>query len=930
MQRILSIVFFLVFIVNVLSAQDIRKDFEDAEYYFMYEEFSEALPIYLDILKMDPDNCQINYRVGLCLMYSSNPKDKETALPYFEKSTKDINPNYKEGNYRERRAPSDSYFYLGNVYRYALDFDKALVAYEKFLSLLPVKDVFYIDYVKREIEATKNAKELVNFPVKVQIENLGEKINSPTSVENCPVVSYDENTLVFTSGKKNIFSPDIDINVVNQDYEMDQIYFSQRRDGKWTDPRNITKELGATKRAVPVTINADGTELYLVQDDNDNGNIYVSHFKNEKWSSMKKLNGNINTKHWESHASLTRDGKTLYFTSDRSGGYGGLDIYISSRDEDGEWGPAVNIGTTINTPWDEETPFILGDDKTLYFSSQGHYGMGGLDVFHTTKLSEGVYSSPLNLGYPINTVGNDLFYLPKANGEYAFFPLNNNERGIGKNDIYKISISIPDGHVAEIQLKGIISTQDQRSELPSDFIVAVIDSLTGDTLSKVKPNFVTGEYSTIIQNGNFKIEYKCTGYLSHYERLFIPDVYTRSEIVVNVEMIPLEVSKGEYYVIRNIFFDYGKDELRRESMIELERLASLMTKNPFLYVEIIGHTDAKGSSDFNKKLSERRAKSSIDYLVSLGIERNRFIGKGMGKSHFIAINDNPDGSDNPEGRQLNRRVEIKLMNSDITNIIVEEIKVPEQLMYTPDCRRKSNDTYTILAQKSKVKLSAEKSVGYTETVSGNEYFYTKGTYNQKSDAIKELNLVIDAGFIDASIISMNELGYQQKDIENTFNASQNDSVTETNAEYTIQLKALIKPADAGAFSGVKGVKENYSSDGFYRYVVGDFETREEAQEECKRLIETGFTDAFVTSLSKHYAKVKTKGEFTIQLKSVSRPVDIKLFSSLKGVQEKIGNDGQYKYIYGYFESIDDARKEIKKVQKAGFQDAFVVSMSKFK
>jgi len=604
-------------------------------------------------------------------------------------------------------------------------------------------------------------------------------------------------------------------------------------------------------------------------------------------------------------------------------------VYVSHRDENNDWGPPLNLGPTINTEWDEETPFILNDNKTLYFSSQGHYGMGGFDVFHSTKLEDNTFSSPLNLGHPINTVGNDLFYLPKSNGEYAFFPLNGNERGIGNNDIFRVSISIPDGHITEIVLKGTITLQDKKNELPNDFIVAVIDTITGDTLYKTIPDLISGKYETMIKNGHFKIEYKCTGYLPHYERLFIPEIYTRSEIVLDVEMIPMEVSAGEYYVIRNVFFDYGKHDLRRESLIELERLANIMLKNPFLYVEIIGHTDAKGSTEFNKKLSERRSLASIDYLVSLGIERNRFVSKGLGKSHFIAINENPDGSDNPEGRQLNRRVEIKLLNADIANIVVEEIKVPEQLRYAPDGRRKSNEIYTILVSKTDKKLSADKTTGLTETKVGDEFFYTSGEYKQKSEALKDLNQHIDKGFVDASITSMSQLGWEKNETQTSYNARQSEQLPSTGGKYTIQLKASVKPLDLAFFKSMKGVKEHYSSDGFYRYIYGQFPTIEIAREECKKIIEQGFPDAFVTSMNKFQENIVTKGEFTIQLKSLSKPVDIKTFSSLKGVQERIGNDGLYKYIYDNFDNIEDARKELKKVQKMGFQDAFVASMNKF-
>lgn len=945
------IIFFAI--SNTASAQDFKKKFVDAEYYFLYEEFSEALPIYLELIAKEPDNANINYRIGICLLHVPDPAENRKALAYLEKAITNINPKYKEGSYLEKGAPKDALFYLGNAYRNLLEFDNAVEVYKKYRNILNTKDVFYIDYIDREIQCTQNAKELVRLPLKLITENLGDVINSQSKIENCPVISDDESILVFTAGDKNVFSAEIDINVINYDYQMDNIYFSKKAEGKWTDPVNITKQVGATTRTVPVTISADGAELYLVKDDNDNGNIYVSNFKNDHWSQMKQLNKNINTKQWESHATITVNGKTLFFTSDRSGGFGGLDIYRSDRDDQGEWGPAVNLGPTINTKYDEETPFILNDSKTMYFSSQGHYSMGGFDVFHTTLLDNSTWSSPLNIGYPINTVGNDLFYLPKANGVYAFFPLNNNERGIGSNDIFKIAVSIPDGIETEIILKGDISLQDQKNELPHDFIINVIDSLKGDTLIKCKPDYLLSNYLTQIKSGNFKIEYKCGGYKTHYENLYIPEVYTRSEIVINVEMIPLEVTKGEYYVIRSIFFDYGKFDLRRESLEDLQRLADLMQKNPSLYIEIVGHTDAMGSDKFNQKLSENRSKTAIDYLVAQGIDQSRFVSKGMGKTHFIAINQNADGSDNPDGRQLNRRVEMKLLNSTTENIIVEDIKVPETLRFSREGRQRSSDRYTILLLKQKgnsvtsdlinkmlslvgVLLKTEafaKTTGspINETKIDDMIMYTVGDFANKSDAMKLLNIVIDEKFPEATIESQNEIGNIKKEINLTYNQNQIDTASgsEDLTKYTIQLSALTKPADLSLFKAIKGVKENLCLDGFYRYTYGEIEGLKAAQIEKQRMIDLGYPGAFLVKLENFNKKVEINGEFTIQLESLSEPVNLSRYT-LKGVRELIGNDGKYKYLYGKFSSVDEARKEIKKIQKSGYENAFIINTDKFK
>ncbi|MFH2095742.1 MAG: OmpA family protein, partial [Bacteroidota bacterium] len=427
------------------------------------------------------------------------------------------------------------------------------------------------------------------------------------------------------------------------------------------------------------------------------------------------------------------------------------------------------------------------------------------------------------------------------------------------------------------------------------------------------------------------------------EFLFIPEIYTRKDVVINVELIPLEVTSGEYFVIRSIFFDYGKHDLRRESMIELEKLGKLMIDNPSLYVEIIGHTDSKSSAEFNQKLSERRSRAAIDYLVNMGVSVDRFVSKGAGESHFIAINENPDGSDNPEGRQLNRRVEIKILNSDNNFIIAEEIYVPPQLRL-----RKESDIYTILIVNSKVPLEREyfvsrdpenllKDVKATNGETG--ILYTVGEYNKKSEALKLFNQIIELGFEDATILDsyqfedlkdkeltadvLNRTGDITGDPVNPVNSSGADTL------FTIQLKALSKPVPMSYFEGLKGVKENLCEDGFYRYTYMEIADYEEAKALRMKVIEMGYPDAFIVRQNKFNKIEDKKGEFTIQIKAMKSPVNLSYFRGLEGVREYIGNDGWYKYTYGKFSSMEEAKKELKKIAKKGYPDAFVVNVEKY-
>lgn len=921
---------------------ELKEKFIDAEYYYLYEDFNNALPLYLEVSKKYPDNSNVNYRIGMCYLHLAvlDESTRDNAVKYLTLGSKNITDRYTEGSYKETKAPSEVLFYLGNALRFKHKFDEAINSYEEFKKYLEVDDIFFIDLVNREIQATRNAVELILLPVKLDSQNLGEDINSPATIENCPVISNDETVLVYTAGDNNNFSPDIALDLVNQDYEMDAIYFTQKVDTGWAVPININKDINAGVKAVPVTISGNGKTLYIVQDDNDNGNIYRTDYEDGKWSPIKKLNKNINSKYWESHASLVPDGKTLYFTSDRPDGYGGLDIYRSDLDESGDWGPPVNLGPTINTIYDEETPFILEDGRTLYFSSQGHYSMGGFDVFHSRLLDDGKWSTPLNLGYPINTVGNDLFYLPKSNGEYAFFPLNNNERGFGLNDIYKISVVTPESGKTEINLKGLVTLQDKKPVLPKNSYIYVIDKTTYDTIASITPDLQKGDYNTLISSGDFKVYYFCEGYHDHEENLYIPDIYTRTDVVINVELIPLQVTSGEYFVIRSIFFDYGKHDLRRESKIELEKLGKLMTENPSLYVEIIGHTDYKSSAEFNQKLSERRSRSAIDYLVNMGISVDRFVSKGLGKTQFVAINQNPDGTDNEEGMQLNRRVEIKILKSDNNLVVVEDIYVPKHLKFKSDER-----TYKILVTTSKSPLNKDDFAAKdpknllkdVQAINGEDgILYTVGDYKEKSDALKLFNQIIELGFDGTKIIDNYELDeLKAKEFIVDFlnksdsTSSGNQTTNPVPGAYTIQLKALSKPIDMEFFSNLKGVKENLCSDGYYRYTYKIFTDVQEAQIEKQKVIELGYPDAFLVSTDKFNFIEDKQGEFTIQLKAMQKPVNISYFKGLEDVKEYIGNDGLYKYTYGKYTSISEAKKDLKKVAKKGFPDAFVVNVEKY-
>ena len=935
--RTMIIIFFIVLFPILGQAQSkwFKDTFIDAEYAFMYEEFKKALPMYLQLYKKDSTNANINYRIGSCYLHIAEPNDKINALPYLERAITNMTHEYDEGSYRERHAPYDALFYLGNVYRALHRFDEAIAMYERFKKTLEVDDIFYIDFIKREIQATRNAKELVKFPVKLEVESISDSINSDTTIENCPVISDDEKTMVFTQGNKNNFSGDVDLSD-DPDYQTDNIFCSKKVNWQWEKPVNITSQLSSKHaKMVPTSLSADGKDLYIIIDKNDNGDVYVSHYENGKWSKAKKLNKNINTRYWESHACISVDGKSLYFTSDRPGGYGGLDIYVSHKNEKGEWGKAKNLGKTINSKYDEETPFILDDGKTLYFSSQGHYCMGGFDVFHSKLMENGKWSTPLNLGYPINTVGNDLFYIPKFGGEYAFFPLNNNDRKIGGNDIYAIKITPPDSQATEITIKGTITLQDRKPEYPKDLSVFIINKETGDTTKKITPNLTNGIYEGTVSEGSYQVLFQASDYYPITKEVFVPRVYTRSDIVINIEMIPMEVAMGEFFVIKNILFDYGKYDLKRDGMIELEKLANLMLQNPGMYVEVVGHTDSKGSSSFNKKLSEKRAQAVVDYLTQKGLSRERFVAKGVGEEQPIAINQNEDGSDNPEGRQLNRRVELKIIKTDSEIFVKHDVYIPPELRYHQGNKtHNKRDAYTILLAKTTQPQTFSAGITVKSQKIGNTYYYTTQTFRSKSDAMLELNKLKDKYHLSkAKLISTNKLRNIKTTNQLVVNNEHSNDVGKDDLFYSVQLLAVRHPIPLSYFKNLKRneIKEHYFEDSIFRYTYRKVRGIDNAEQLKAKLIAMGYTDAFVVKYDKYRQLDKSvSARFGIQVASTSAPAALSKFKNLSGVHEFIGKDGQYKYVWGSFRTPEAARRNIDKLKKKGYTDAFIVNLNQFK
>lgn len=422
MNKILvAVTFFLstFYITYSQSKQDLKRAFINGEFSLMYEEYREALPFFLELYDAGRRDANIKHRIGLC--YLNIPNEKDNAILYLEEAAENITENYNEGYYTERKAPIETYLYLGRAYRVNNQLHEAIEAFNKYKELLDEDEKKQHQIVDAEITACNNALELKKIPTSIIERNLGRNINTEFNNIN-PLVSEDEETIVF----------------VTQLRFYDGIFSSKKRDNRWLPARNITLDFNSTNPLTPVYLTKDGNTLYLMRNDQDIFNLYVSRFENGVWGSLEKLGNNINSSAAETHACVSDDGLTIYFTSNREGGYGGFDIYKSERDSEGNWGPAVNLGPKINTSFDETTPFITVDGETLYFSSKGHFNIGGYDIFMANKQGDG-WLAPENLGFPFNTTDDDVFFFPLKNGSIAYYS-KYKENGYGNNDIFRIQI----------------------------------------------------------------------------------------------------------------------------------------------------------------------------------------------------------------------------------------------------------------------------------------------------------------------------------------------------------------------------------------------------------------------------------------------------------------------------------------------------------
>lgn len=682
--------------------------------------FDEALDYCLKAETFNPNEANLNYHIGVIYSFRRNEK----AIGYFEKAMQ-LDAYYKV----------HGYYSLAEKLHHEKKWDEAISEYREYIRLLQETrkktrkgERFLVDEdirnTEMRIKQCENGKNYSEVVSPVLITNIGSNVNSPYP-DYAPVVDKEQKLLIFTSrregnlGKK--YAP-YDI------YPYEDIYFSRRNDnGTWSEAKLLEGKVNSKKHDASVWLSEDGKRLIIYRYKQD-GNLYESKNEDGKWSKPKKV-AHVNSGYRETHASVTADGKTIYFTSDNPKLTKGdmLDIYkITYNEEKKKWSKPENLGDVINTEYDEACVFISPDGNTMYFSSEGHTSIGGLDIFKT-ELKDGKWTEPENIGYPVSSTYDDVFISVTADGT-GYYMDSDRRSGEGDKDIYVVTdlkaVKVPlvvkvynnvtkemidaevtvteksgnqvfdvektgtgeyhstlksfkkynvsvksDGfndYTAEVNSmikdpENLTVNQDVYME-PVGFLVlnghvkdkstgapvpATIELVQVDNGEKPDVKNNDGNFESSLANGKkYKLTISAEGYTPHVEDITLTDALDKDFLISRV---------GESVVLQNIYFDFDKSTLRSESVDELKNLKSILDKSPGMRVEISGHTDNIGSRTYNYSLSNRRAKAVVNWLIKEGVAGKQLESKGYGFDKPAATNDTD------EGRQLNRRVEFKLI-----------------------------------------------------------------------------------------------------------------------------------------------------------------------------------------------------------------------------------------------------------------------------
>ncbi|MBO2009276.1 OmpA family protein [Hymenobacter negativus] len=624
------------------QAQSTRKDLKTGNKFFEQENYRAAIPYYEKVLAKDPNNAKALFNAGISYMSF----DKEKASDYIYKAQK-LKP----------KVSKDVEYWLGRVDHLNYNFDEAVAHFQAYNATLKKNDQRK-EELAQWIQHSKNAKVQFNSPKDIFVKNLGPVINTQFS-EHSPVISSDDKLLIFTSrgeavtGASGSVSDKKNKSVAADGEYYEDIFETTRIDDEnWQKPRSLSGVLNGKGHDASIQLFDNDTKMLMYRNDN-NGDIFVTDKSGGDWTAPKALDGNINSKAFESDAFITPDGLTIYFSTGKFSEDGTLDLYVATRASTGaDWGTPKSLGANINTKYDDDSPYLSKDGKTLYFSSRGHNTMGGYDIFKSEYDEGGRKWGPaVNMGYPVNTPDDDSYYRLSPDGSYAYLS-SYRIGGYGEKDIYTIN------YIKNANIVGkVFSAKDSTTVIPGVELVFSGTQADKTALSFRDISKPDGGYQVAVLSGRtYQVAVSKDGKNIETQEFPVPvSTNDSTTITKNFYINYVDTTSNNLFAAKNIYFDTDKYKLRPESITRLNEISQILTANPGINMSIEGHCDSRNTDEYNMVLGQNRANAAFNYLKKQGVAETRMTTVSYGERRPAAPNDSP------ENMQLNRRDEFKVV-----------------------------------------------------------------------------------------------------------------------------------------------------------------------------------------------------------------------------------------------------------------------------
>ncbi|MCK9498227.1 MAG: OmpA family protein [Bacteroidales bacterium] len=864
MKNIIS--FLLIMLISFMAfSQELKPDRTNINYFydaeaFMYENnYNQALDLLLKLDNLSPDNPNVWYKIGVC--YLNTRLYKKNALEYLERAAKHTSSNYKENNHKEKNTPLESYLYLGIAYRVNYMFEESLDSFDKLIKMLnPSKpeDKALIKIAKREIQITENAIYNIQNPINAELVNLGEIINSEYT-DHSPIVDLHENYLIFTSKR-----PRDGQALVNQD---EDIFISKKVNNKWQEPVRLGAPINTKENnEAAIGLSIDGKQLFFYRSgSNYSGSIYLSESEDMyNWSTPTLLKENVNSRFRETHAAISPDGNSIFFTSNRKGGFGGLDIYVMRKLPNGKWSEALVLPKQINTEYDEESPFIHPDGITLYFSSKGHSSMGGYDVFSSIMSKDGKFTEPVNIGYPINTPDDDVSYILNLDGQKGYIATIKDEDSFGDLDLYEI---LQEGVYMNnmIVFEGLVT--DENNSIPENVTITLKHKDSEEAIEVSRLNKTNGKYLLMmIPDNTYEIYYEAQGHIIHSVE-YTPTRKELSKISEEYKPIELEpVVLKSFYNHAYIYFNENTSNLDDNAINLLNDVITKHTdfksKNEKFAINIV---IPKYGSD--PLYDEKRSEEITKYLNNKGIATNDIYTNNL----FI------DDFTNIYGLEIVENKEILAVVEELEEETDKSIVKIENILFDFDkfnIKSEYFENLDLLAEYLNENPTAQIEIGgHTDWLGSGEYNYLLSYHRSKT--VKDYlvgkgnnseNIITAKYGKDKPIAANQTLDGRDNPAGRKYNrraefkvlVQGNKSTLEINPlliedgdyldiskihsskKFTIQIFALKNQKPLEEFSELVGVKMQVSDDGWYRYYLGEYTSFRMATEAAENLKSMGY------------------------------------------------------------------------------------------